>query len=68
MSALLIAEYILSQKHKKGTISKNGAIIKSIVSSTMAKELAKEYKLKLIEVLTGFKYIGEKIKEFETKW
>lgn len=66
MSALLIAEYILSQKHKKGTISKNGAIIKSIVSSTMAKELAKEYKLKLIEVLTGFKYIGEKIKEFET--
>lgn len=65
MSALLIAEYILSQKKKKGTLSKNGAIIKSIVSSTMAKELAKEYNLKLIEVLTGFKYIGEKIKEFE---
>lgn len=65
MSALLIAEYILSQKQKKGTLSKNGAIIKSIVSSTMAKELAKEYNLKLIEVLTGFKYIGEKIKEFE---
>ncbi len=65
MSALLIAEYILSQKQRKGALSKNGAIIKSIVSSTMAKELAKEYNLKLIEVLTGFKYIGEKIKEFE---
>jgi phosphoglucomutase len=65
MSALLIAEYILSQKQKKGTLSKNGAIVKSIVSSTMAKAIAQEYNLKLIEVLTGFKYIGEKIKEFE---
>lgn len=65
MSALLIAEYILSQKCEKGTLSKNGVIIKSIVSSTMAKEITKEYNLKLIEVLTGFKYIGEKIKEFE---
>lgn len=65
MSALLIAEYILSQKYKKGNLPKNGAIIKSIVSSIMAKEIAKEYNLKLIEVLTGFKYIGEKIKEFE---
>jgi len=65
MSALIIAEYIFSQKYNKGTISKNGAIIKSIVSSTMAKPIAKEYNLKLFEVLTGFKYIGEKIKEFE---
>ena len=65
MSALLIAEYILSQKAKKGTLAKNGVIIKSIVSSTMAKPIANEYNLKLIEVLTGFKYIGEKIKEFE---
>ena len=65
MSALLIAEYLLSQKKKKGTLSENGVIIKSIVSSTMAKPIANEYGLKLIEVLTGFKYIGEKIKEFE---
>lgn len=65
MSALLIAEYILSQKKEKNTLSKNGAIIKSIVSSNMSKPIAKEYGLKLIEVLTGFKYIGEKIKEFE---
>lgn len=65
MSALLIAEYILSQKHKKGTIAENGVIIKSIVSSNMAKQVAREYNIQLIEVLTGFKYIGEKIKEFE---
>ena len=65
MSALLIAEYILSQKKNKNTLSKNGVIIKSIVSSTMAKPIAKEYNLKVMEVLTGFKYIGEKIKEFE---
>lgn len=65
MSALLIAEYVLSQKAKKGLLAKNGVIIKSIVSSIMANPIAKEYNLKLIEVLTGFKYIGEKIKEFE---
>ena len=65
MSGLLIAEYIFSQKREKGILAKNGAIIKSIVSSTMAKPIAKEYNLKLFEVLTGFKYIGEKIKEFE---
>ena len=65
MSALLIAEYILSQKKEKGTLSNNGVIIKSIVSSTMAKPIANEYGLKLMEVLTGFKYIGKKIKEFE---
>ena len=65
MSALLIAEYILSQRKEKNTLSKNGVIIKSIVSSIMAKPIAEEYSLKLIEVLTGFKYIGEKIKEFE---
>lgn len=65
MSALLMAEYILSQKKEKNTLSQNGVIIKSIVSSNLAKPIAKEYGIKLIEVLTGFKYIGEKIKEFE---
>ena len=65
MSALLIAEYLFSQKKKKGMLSKNGVMIKSIVSSTMARPIANEYNLKLIEVLTGFKYIGEKIAEFE---
>ena len=65
MSALIIAEYILSQKSKKGILPKNGAIIKSIVSSTMSKPICEQYDTKLFEVLTGFKYIGEKIKEFE---
>lgn len=67
MSALLIAEYILSQRKRKGNLPENGAIIKSIVSSTMANEITKAYGVTLFEVLTGFKYIGEKIKEFEAK-
>jgi len=65
MSALLIAEYILSQRKKKNTLHKNGVLIRSIVSSTLADAIAYEYGIELIEVLTGFKYIGEKIKEFE---
>ena len=65
MSGLLIAEYELSQKKIQNKIPKNGALIKTIVSSNLADSIAKEYGLKLIEVLTGFKYIGEKIKNFE---
>ena len=65
MSAILIAEYLLSQKKQKNELPLNGVIIKSIVSSTMANELAKEYKIEVKEVLTGFKYIGEQIKLFE---
>ena len=67
MSALLIAEYELSQKKEKGLIPKKGAIVKSIVSSNLADAIAEEYGLKMFDVLTGFKYIGEKIKEFEEK-
>ena len=65
MSGLLIGEYELSQKKEKGILPKNGAMIKTIVSSNMADAVAKEYNVKLIEVLTGFKYIGEQIKWFE---
>ncbi len=65
MSSILIAEYILSQKKDKNVLPKNAAIIKSIVSTNMAEELAKHYKISLYTVLTGFKYIGEKIKQFE---
>ena len=65
MSALLILEYILSQRKEKNILPKNAAIIKSIVSSTMAEPIFKKYDVNLFEVLTGFKYIGEKIKEFE---
>lgn len=65
MSGLLIAEYELSQKQEKGILPKNGALIKTIVSSNLADSIAKFYEIKLIEVLTGFKYIGEQIRLFE---
>lgn len=65
MSGLLIAEYELSQKKEKGILPDNGTLIKTIVSSNMADAIAKEYDICLIEVLTGFKYIGEQIKLFE---
>ena len=65
MSGMLIAEYILSQKKEKGLIPDNGALVTTIVSTNLAKAIADEYHLKHIEVLTGFKYIGEQIKFFE---
>lgn len=65
MSGLLIAEYILSSKMEQGTLSSKSVMVKTIVSSNMAEPMAKEYGIKLIEVLTGFKYIGEQIKLFE---
>lgn len=65
MSGMLIAEYILSQRKEKGLLPENGALITSIVSTNLAKAVANEYNLKLIEVLTGFKFIGEKMKIFD---
>jgi len=68
MSGMLIAEYILSQKKEKGILPQNSALITTIVSTNLAKAISKEYNLKLFEVLTGFKFIGEKMKIFdETK-
>lgn len=66
MSGMLIAEYILSQRKEKGLMSENGVLVKTIVSTNMADAIAKQYELELEEVLTGFKYIGEKMREFET--
>lgn len=65
MSGMLIAEYLLSQRKQKGLLHDNGALVKTIVSTNMADAIAKEYDVKLIEVLTGFKFIGEQIKFFE---
>ena len=65
MSGMLIAEYVLSQKKEKGILPHNGALITTIVSTNLAKAVGKEYSMKVFEVLTGFKFIGEKIKEFE---
>ena len=61
----LMLEYILSQRKEKGSLPSNGAIVKTVVSSNMVDKMAEEYDADLFEVLTGFKYIGEKIKEFE---
>ena len=62
---MLIAEYLLSQRKEKNLLHDNGAFVKTIVSTNMADAIAAEYNVKLIEVLTGFKYIGEQIKFFE---
>ena len=65
MSAMLIAEYILAEKTKNGTLPENPALVESIVSTDMAKAIAAAYDVELIEVLTGFKYIGEQMLKFE---
>lgn len=67
MSALLICEYELSQKKDKGILPDNGAIVTTIVSSELTKAIAQYYGAKVFETLTGFKWIGEKIREFEEK-
>lgn len=67
MSALLIAEYRISEMKKKGILPENGMLISTIVSSNLAKAIAKEYDLEFREVLTGFKNIGEQIKIEEQK-
>ena len=66
MSGCLLAEYEISQrKAVNGSLPEDGAVITSIVSSCMAGAIAKEYGLSFIQVLTGFKYIGQQILEFE---
>lgn len=65
MSGMLILEYMLSQKKAMGQLPANGAVVTTIVSGKMAREIAKAYDVKVIETLTGFKYIGEQIKFFE---
>lgn len=67
MSALLIAEYRISQMKEKGLLPADGMFITTIVSSELAKAIAKNYGLECIEVLTGFKNIGAVIKKAEKK-
>lgn len=64
MSGMLIAEYILKERTKLGTMPANPALVKTIVTTNMADPIAEKYNVKLVEVLTGFKYIGEQIKWF----
>ena len=65
MSALLIAEYRISQMKEKGILPANGMFITTVVSSELAKAIAKNYNLECIEVLTGFKNIGAVMRKAE---
>ena len=65
MSGMLIAEYIMRERKATGTMPVNPALVKTIVTTNMADQMTNEYGVKLIEVLTGFKFIGEQIKLFE---
>lgn len=62
---VLLSEFIMRNKKLKGTLPANGAVIKTIVTTDMIKPIAKDYGIKVYDVLTGFKFIGEKIKQFE---
>ena len=65
MSGCLIGEYEISQTQAKQGLPEDGALIKTIVTTNMADAIAKHYNIQLIEVLTGFKFIGQQILGFE---
>ena len=67
MSGLIIAEYQFRERTKCGLMPKNPAMVKTIVTTNMADPLAADYNVNLIEVLTGFKFIGEQIGFLEAK-
>lgn len=66
MSGSLLCEYVLSQKQAEGKIPTDGQVVKSIVSTNLIDAVAKAYGAELIEVLTGFKWIGKQILKNET--
>lgn len=61
----LLCEYILSARYAKGKLTEKSTIVKTVVTSDLPDFIAKNYGVKVVDVLTGFKYIGEKITEFE---
>ncbi|MBU8908817.1 phospho-sugar mutase [Desertibacillus haloalkaliphilus] len=61
----LMLEYLLSQKKALGTLPKNGVVLKTIVTSELGRKIAETYGIETIDTLTGFKFIGEKMKEYE---
>ena len=65
MSGMVIAEYILRERTENNIMPENPALVTTIVTTNMARVIAEKFGLKFIEVLTGFKYIGEQIKIFE---
>jgi phosphoglucomutase len=62
----LLLDYILTQKQANGMIPENGVVLKTIVTSEIGREIASHYNLKTVDVLTGFKFIAEKIQEYRT--
>ncbi len=64
MGALML-HYLLSQKKEKGLLPKNGVVVKTVVTSEIGRAIASSFGLETIDTLTGFKFIGEKINEFE---
>ena len=64
--ASLCVDYILSKLKQNKTLPKNGACVSTIVSTKLQEQIAKAYQITYIEVLTGFKYIGQKINEWDT--
>lgn len=65
MVGALATEYILARREEQGRLPENGAVIKTIVSTEMIAPICEEYGVKKIDVLTGFKFIGEQIKGFD---
>lgn len=63
--AVLMLDYLLTIKSQSGDLPSDGVVIKSIVSTDLVECLTRQYQVELVEVLTGFKYIGEKIKQYE---
>ena len=62
---VLLANYIFLRKKETSTMPSNGALVKTIVTTELARALATSYGVTTFDVLTGFKFIGEKIKEWE---
>ncbi|SCN21460.1 Phosphoglucomutase [Clostridium sp. N3C] len=65
-TGVLLTHYILSSLKEANKLPNNGVVIKTIVTTEMVRNIVADYGVKLLDVLTGFKYIGEKIKEYET--
>lgn len=61
----ILLHYLLSEKKAKGILPSNGVVLKTIVTSEFGRAIAADYGLDTIDTLTGFKFIGEKIKEYE---
>jgi len=61
----LLLDYLLTQKKAKGVLPQNGVVLKTIVTSEIGRQIASAYQLETVDVLTGFKFIAEKIKQYE---